>query len=319
MGNEDLKKIDEFAHKGELLDWWYYGGLLDKNDTKISEWTLIVNFVIARGFVDNLLCILVPPDENESPIDLSGWGLKAGCITASEKELNVTCQTNNWVTGGYPEWHLHMERSKDNHNYVIDVTYEAEVDSNYRIYAIDKSKLNHFAVFRQRMTGTLKIDEDEFPISGVSYYEQMSGFIDPKASRGWYWYCIPQTKTGELSMNIALGVSPTDEIFHRFVYFTEDGKNFGEFLNYDFEILEERVFDDIRYPYKFRIHEKNENGEIEAVITRASNPSQDMHNTPFGTVVFITGNAQVVGKMEWKGKKYDIAGRSIGSNFLIVY
>ncbi|HUY00212.1 MAG TPA: hypothetical protein VMV49_11695 [Candidatus Deferrimicrobium sp.] len=314
---EDLNKIDEFAHKGELIDWWYFGGLLDKNDTKVSEWTIITNFVMARGFVDNLVCILIPPDKE--PIDLSGWGLKAGCITAADNKLNVVCQTNNWVTGAYPNWNLHMERTKDGHNYIIDIQFQAEVDSNFRVYAIGKSKLGHFAVFRQRMNGKLTIDKDSFDISGVAYYEHMYGFIDPKSSRGWFWYCIPQTKAGNLSINIALGVSPQNEIFHKFVYFTEDGKNFGEFLNYNFEILEERSFEGVKYPFKFRIHEKNELGALEAVVTRTSNPNQAMHNTPFGKIAFITGNAHVTGTIEWKGKKFDIDSRSIGSNFLIIY
>ena len=246
-------------------------------------------------------------------------GFKAGCIKAASKELNVSCQTNNWLTGGFPEWHLHLERMKDGRNYLIDVIFTAEVDSNLRIYAIDKSRLQHFAVFRQRMKGTISIDGEEFPVSGVSYYEQMSGFIDPKSSKGWYWYCVPLTASGELSINVALGVNPKDEIFHRFVYFTENGEDFGEFLNYSFEVLEEGSFNDIKYPYKFRISEKSESGELEAIIMRTSNPAQDMHQTPFGTVAFITGNAKVTGKIVWHGKEYDITGRSIGSNFLIVY
>lgn len=318
MKEENLTKIDEFAHKNELIDWWYFGGILDRNNTRLSEWTLITNFVMARGFVDNLVCILVPPDENEASIDLSGWGLKAGCIKASNKELNVTCQTNNWVSGAYPEWYLHLERSKDTHKYIIDVKLKAEVDSNFRIYTIEKSKLGHFAVFRQRMNGNITIDDEKLPITGISYYEHMYGFIDPKSSRGWYWYCVPQTNSGELAINIALGVSPTNDIFHRFVYFTEDGKNFGEFLKYDFEILEERSFQHVKYPFRFRISEKNESGELKAIVTRAANPSQDMHKTPFGTVAFITGNAQVAGTIIWNGKTYDITGRSIGSNFLII-
>ena len=73
---DDLKKIDEFAHKGELIDWWYFGGILDKDSGKLSEWTFITNFVMARGFVDNLVCILVPPSEEDLPVDLSGWGLR---------------------------------------------------------------------------------------------------------------------------------------------------------------------------------------------------------------------------------------------------
>jgi hypothetical protein len=316
MGAE-LSKIDEFAHKGELIDWWYFGALFDKTKTKISEWTFISNFVIARGFVDNLVCILIPP--NKDPIDLSGWGLKAGSIKAASNELNVTCQTNNWVTGAYPEWHLHMERTREGHNYGIDLQFKAEVNSNFRIYAIEKSHLGHFAVFRLRVKGTLTIDSEIFNASGVSYYEHMYGFIDPRSSKGWYWYCMPQTKMGNLSMNIALGVSPNDNIFHRFVYFTENGKDFGEFLNYRFEILEYQSFQGIKYPYKFRINERNDTGTIEAVITRTSNPSQGFHVTPFGNVIFITGRAVTNGHIEWKGKKYDITGKSIGSNFLIVY
>ena len=315
--NNELNRIDEFAHKKDLIDWWYFGALLDKTDTKISEWTFISNFVIARGFVDNLVCILIPP--NESPIDLSGWGLKAGSIKAKTKELNVTCQNNNWVTGGYPEWHVHMEQSKDKHAYIIDLKFKAEVDSNWRRYEKDTSYLNHFAVFRQRVSGTLIIDGESFDVSGVAYYEQMSGFIDPKVSRGWYWYCVPQTYAGDISMNIALGMTPEDEIYHQFIYFTEDGKEFVEFLNFKFEVLEEKSFKNVNYPFKFRVSEKNENGEIEAIVTRASNPTQDMHDTPFGTVAFITGIAHVEGKIVWKGKEYNISGRSIGSNFLIVF
>ncbi len=319
MPEDNLKKIAEFADKKELINWWYEGCLFDKSNNRLSEWTFISNFVVARGFVDNMVCILVPPDEKEPAIDLSGWGLKAGCIKTSNKELNVTCQTNNGMTGGYPEWKVHLERSKEEHNYIIDLTFKAEVDSNFRRYEIDKSHLNHFACFRQRANGTITVDGETFPVSGVAYYEMMSGFIDPKASRGWYWYCIPQTNSGELAINLALGVTPTDEIFHRFVYFTENGKDFGEFLNYDFKVLEERMFNDIKYPYRFKISEKNENGAIEAIVTRATNPAQDMHHTPFGTVAFITGNAKVTGTIEWKGKDYDISGRSIGSSFLIIY
>jgi len=314
---EDLSKIDEFAHKNELIDWWYFGALLDKTNTGLSEWTFIANFVMARGFVDNLVCILIPP--NEEPIDLSGWGLKAGCIKAADQELKVTCQKNNWVIGAYPEWHLHMERSKDNHDYSIDMKFNAEVNSNFRIYSIEKSRLGHFAVFRQRMKGKITIDGEVFNVAGRAYYEHMYGFIDPKSSRGWYWYCMPQTKKGNLSMNIALGVSPNDEIFHRFVYFTENGRDFGEFLNYKFEILEERTFGEVKYPYKFYLSERNENGKLKAIITRTSNPSAGIHNTPFGKITFITGNAIINGKLEWKGEKYDIAGKSIGSNFLIMY
>ncbi len=319
MTGDALKKIDEFAHKNELIDWWYEGCLFDKCDHKLSDWTFISNFVVARGFVDNMVCILVPPDETEPAIDLSGWGLKAGCIKTSTKELNVTCQTNNWMTGGYPTWRLHLERSKEGHNYMIDLAFKAEVDSNFRRYEIEKSHLNHFACFRQLATGTIAIDDEILPVSGVAYYEMMSGFIDPKSSRGWYWYCVPQTNSGELAMNIALGVSPNDEIFHRFVYFTENGKHFGEFLHYDFEILEERDFQGIKYPFKFSIHEENEAGAIDTTITRATNPSQGLHHTPFGTVAFITGNAHLTGTIRWHNKEYDITGRSIGSNFLIIY
>lgn len=317
--SDELNKIEEFAHKRELIDWWYFGGIFEKNQTPISEWTFISNFVMARGFVDNLVCILVPPHEEQEPIDLSGWGLKAGCIRASSKELNVTCQTNNWVKGGYPHWHLHLERTKENHNYVIDLQFQAQVASNFRVYAFQKSYLNHFAVFRQRMEGSIKIDDEIYPVTGISYYEQMNGFIDPKSSRGWYWYCVPVTEAKDLSINIALGVSPTNQIFHRFVYFTEDGEHFGQFLNYEFEIMEERSFNDVTYPFKFRITEENEDGKLDAIVTRTSNPSQKMHHTPFGTVAFITGNANISGKITWMGKSYNLLGRSIGSSFLIVY
>ena len=79
------------------------------------------------------------------------------------------------------------------------------------------------------------------------------------------------------------------------------------------------MFNDIKYPYRFKISEKNENGAIEAIVTRTTNPAQDMHHTAFGTIAFITGNANVTGTIKWKGSKYDIASRSIGSNFLIIY
>ena len=73
------------------------------------------------------------------------------------------------------------------------------------------------------------------------------------------------------------------------------------------------------FGHKFRLSETNVDGSIEAILTRASNPAQDMHKTPFGTVAFITGNAHIEGKIEWKGKEFDITGCSIGSSFLIIY
>jgi hypothetical protein len=100
---------------------------------------------------------------------------------------------------------------------------------------------------------------------------------------------------------------------------TEDGKNYNEFVNYSFEIEEERELEGNRYPHRFRLQEEKKEGKLDVRIIRAENPFARVHSTPFAKIAFVSGSARMEGKMTWKGKTYDLAGPSLGSAFLIVY
>lgn len=312
---EDIHRIDEGSHMDEVIEWWYFNAIFDQN-CDLPGWSLIQPFTLARGLMENIHFVLIPPGK---PVhDLSWYELPAGSIETSEKDVNVRFG-KNFIRGKYPRWSTHMEKEWEGKKYALDLEYHSQVDSQFRIYQSGNSRLNHFAVFRYGVEGVVTLAGKKHKVTGVGYHEHMFGLIDPASSRGWIWYCVPRTQKEGLAINLALGVAPDDSIFHKFFYFTEDGKNYNEFVNYSFEIEEERELEGNRYPHRFRLREEKKEGKLDVRIIRAENPFARVHQSPFAKIAFVSGSARMEGRMTWKGKSYDLAGPSLGSAFLIVY
>ncbi|MFX1452561.1 MAG: hypothetical protein ACFFCM_17115 [Promethearchaeota archaeon] len=319
----EITPDDEGEHKNDLLEWHYLNGFIEKTpNNPYSGWKFITNFTKARGFFDNVMFLLFPPGKD--PIDRSKYSMKYRSMKFAKGKLEGRVQ-NDMIKGRYPNYEIYIEKTEENKISSLNVKIFplikpkwAFIEKGGKVIA-DQSKLAQYAFLKTGIEGQLTVDDIPAPIKAVGYYEHVWATINPKAFKGWMWYCSPNASkiTPKLSINIAIGLRPDDSLTTRFVHYTFDEENFYAFDDYDVEILETAVHDNMEYGTKFKVTQKLPNRELNITITRDKHPSTRTHQGGFAVLRFITGGAWLKGHIIHDNKKYEIDGDSIGSSFLL--
>lgn len=200
--------------------------------------------------------------------------------------------------------------------YRIDLDCESAVEGDSNTYRFDNTYLHHFACFKTRTKGTIAVGENSYDTEGIGYYEHFWGFLDLTQSRGWYWYWTPSTIKDDISLNIGLGSYRDKSIPLAFAIFTPDGKRYYTFQNYEYNEIALDDHGGVEFASKFSIEEKNDEGELKAVITRKPSSYRRLNQSPLGAAIFVTGRAELEGYIKWQEKKYDIAAIAFGSAML---
>jgi hypothetical protein len=89
-----------------------------------------------------------------------------------------------------------------------------------------------------------------------------------------------------------------------------DGKSYHMFEDCEFEPLSWiDVEGSVGYANKYRVTKKTPDGELDITITR------DKHAGLLASpeALFVTGFVETTGFLEWKGVRYEVKSRSIGS------
>ena len=177
--------------------------------------------------------------------------------------------------------------------------------------------MSQYGFLKTEIKGDLTVNGEIAHIKAIGYYEHVWATIDPKAFKGWMWYCAPVTASG-ISINIAIGLKPDDSLTTRFVHYTLDGDKFYNFDTYDVEVLETAVYEDKEYGTKIHIWQKTDDGrEMDIIINRDEHPSLRTQHGGLTNLKFITGGAKIEGYIIHNKKKYSVDGDSIGSSFLL--
>ena len=311
----NINRVDEGAQPDYPIDWWYYNDILSSPGNPVDGWAFIVIYTIfPRNVSESVTALLVRPDAN--PINLSQTGLSPGDIKTSVEGCDVSCG-KNWYRGAYPNWKTHFEGKDDKQSYQIDLEATADVSSLFLRVDFDPSFWNQFVVYHHLSKGTLTVGNKTYPVTGYGYNEHVYGVFDFKASRGWHWFCVPETEKDQLVANMRFKINSKYEFPDRNFTFTVDGKNFGYFEDVKFKMLEEKEYKGQKYPSKFHMEEKRNEGELSAIITREPYALMRFEDSPVATALFVTGYARLEGKVSWEGKEYDLAGRSIGSTAIL--
>lgn len=305
-------RIDEGAQLDHPVEWWYVNAILSSPGTPADGWGFInIYDIFPRGRRENFQAILVRPAGE--PLDLSAHGITPGSIKTSEAGVNVSWG-KSWYRGNYPQWEMYFERELDGLIYRLHLELKADVAPLFLNIPIDPSFLRHFVVLRHRAEGTITIGQDIFSVTAVGYLEHVYGVFNPLSSRGWYWYCVPATERDNLAINMGIMLDQDINPSFRAFYFTPDGSRYYGFDNFTFEVLEEDTFQEVAYPKKFRLTEKNSNGELAAIITRSPYAKKRLNvASRMANLLFVTGYAGLEGSLIWGGKQYDLCGKSIGS------
>ncbi len=306
-------RVEEGAHRDEPVEWWYVNSILSAPDTPFDGWVFVTIFTSFRNAAETVHGLLVPPEGE--PVDLSGYRLSPGSITNSTEGVDVRWR-NNFIKGHYPAWKVHFEGTYNDQSYQIDLDCESAVDGDSNTYRFENSYLHHFACLKTGTKGTITAGGNSYDTSGIGYYEHFWGFLDFSQARGWYWYWTPSTEKDSVAINVGLGVFRDGSIPLAFVIFTPDGKQYLNFENYQYKEIAHDEHGGVAFASKFSIEEKNDDGELKAVITRKPSSYRSLNKTPLGSAIFVTGLAELEGHIKWHGKEYDVAARAFGSAML---
>lgn len=310
-----IGRIDEVAHPDEPVEWWYFNSVLSVPGSPIDGWAFVTIFTIFRNIADNVHGLLIPPDGD--PVDMSGYELTPGAISFNEKIMDVSWSGNS-CHGKYPSYTVHFDGADKStgKNYAVDLEIKCDISPGFFTYSFGNSKLNHFVVFRTKAAGKVTLNGILYDVNGIGYFEHFFGFLDLTASRGWYWYGSSGTIKHNMAVNIGMGVMRDNSMPCRFIQFSPEGKDIYSFENFDFQPMEEKDFDGVKYVSKFLIKEKNSSGEMECIISRNPSAYKRMNQSTFGPAIFVTGFASQEGYIKWKNKEYDLKSNCIGSAML---
>ncbi|MHA1299987.1 MAG: hypothetical protein ACTSO9_11255 [Candidatus Helarchaeota archaeon] len=326
---EILTEEDEGFHK-DLIEWYYLGGIFDENSGKFSNWLFITTYLIARGSREFNSMWLFPPEDKEQVYDIGYMNLKPRSVKGSRKRVDVGYK-NNFIQGYYPNYHFYFESLEPKH--ILNIKFEADTEPRWItkkneqdkkvIRGIKNSYLHHYFIPRVLLEGTITVKNKSYNVQGDGYWEHSRGFIDPLEIRGWIWIGIPRAegKGKGLCINIASTFNLDGTPQNQVLYFTENGKDYGNIYKYDFKIIEtEKFVEDISYWTKIQLIGKEGNDKIELTFVRSPNTYKIDAAREGSTMKgrFITGPCKCTGTLEWEDRKYKIRSIAIGSSMFLV-
>lgn len=316
--------VGEVAVPGHPVQWWYVNALLDAPGTPLDGLALVGVFSLFDGVVEEGRHLLLSPDGGVFA-DFGTGPLRPGTIRANAHRLEVR-NGANYLTGTYPSYQLHLEGEATNGTYVVAaLSYAAQIAPEREGYV--DAQLKHFVVYRAEASGTISLGDREYPVRGIGYVEHLYGSLgwlepylgDPRPPvfiDGWNWYWSPAA--GPDGLALQAGGTITEGRPLPFVSVSADSKTFTHFTTGRFDVLETRNVEGVRYAHKFRIIDRTDDGAVELTYTRRDAAQRAVKRAPGGNkVVFVTGFAEIEGKVTLDGITHDVSGPAFGSVFTV--
>jgi predicted secreted hydrolase len=279
----DVSPDDEGVHYDKIRitrEWWYYSAVFNDKDSELKNWTVVISFNhMARG---DLLGTLKPDvlvvslysndgDQYGGMINKKRYLgiLNSGTLVASSPGVNVEFE-KSWTEGEYPNWHVHAEDLDidSSHEIVVDLDYRANSlpiwTIGSRAFDQSKSSIANYLFTGCNVSGTIKIDNQEFQVKGIGHHEHSwsPNAITKKSINGWDWfhmlldngwivymtnyYPTPQAVTSKLANSNPFGTVLVS---------TDNGESFTELKNLEFKITrtDNQIFPFVKMPIDFDV------------------------------------------------------------------
>lgn len=314
--------VGEVSVPGHPVQWWYVNALLDAPGTPLEGLALVGVFSLFEGVVEEGRHLLVSPDGGVFA-DFGTGPLRPGTIQSSTHRLEVR-NGANYLTGTFPSYELHLEGEATNGSFIAaTLSYSAQIAPEREGYV--DAQLKHFVVYRAEAAGSIALGDREYPVRGVGYVEHLYGTLGwlepflgdpdpPVFIDGWNWYWSPAA--GPNGLAIQAGGTITEGQPMPFVSVSADSDTFTHFTSWRFDVLEARTVEGVRYAHKFRITDRTDDGAVELIYTRRDAAQRAIKRAPGGNkVVFLTGFAEIEGKVTLGGVTHDVSGPAFGSVF----
>ncbi|WP_280260190.1 hypothetical protein [Nocardia abscessus] len=321
----DASTVGEAAGtRAHPVEWWYANALLKAPGTPLDGLALVGVFSLFKGVIEEGRHLLISPHAGTFA-DFGTGPLKSGTIRSSSTALDVR-NGANYLRGAYPEYELHLEGQATNGAHIeVTLSYTADIAPEREGY-ID-SQLNHYVVYRSKISGTVAVGADRYPVGGFGYFEHLYGTLGwlepylgepdpPIFVNGWNWYWSPSA--GPDGVAVQAGGIITEGEPLPFVSVSADSRTFTHFTTGRFEVLEERMVEGVAYAHSFRLTDRNDAGSVDLVFTRRDAAQRAVKQAPGGNkVVFVTGFAGLTGSVRLGEQEYDVTGRALGSVFTV--
>jgi predicted secreted hydrolase len=279
----EVSPDDEGLHFDNIQvcrEWWYYSAVFSGEDSELRNWSVIISFNhMARGDLigtnkpDLLVFSLHSPNgetyggmiNKERYLGI----LNTGTLIASSPGINLQYD-NSWAEGEYPNWHVHSEDEDidTEHDVIIDLDFIANSlplwTIGNRAFDESKSSIANYIFTGLMVNGTVKIDGDEFNVSGKGHHEHSwtPHSITKGIINGWDWFYIVLNNGWEIYES---NFYPTSQFlsdktsrinpFGSMIITTDNGETITELKNVDLKITrrDQKIFPFVRMPTAFSI------------------------------------------------------------------
>ena len=321
----DVGVVGEAASTQEHpVEWWYANTLLKAPGTPLDGLALVVAFSLFKGVIEEGRHLLISPHAGIFA-DFGTGPLRTGTISSSSNTLDVR-NGANYLRGAYPDYELHLEGQATNGARIeVGLSYSADIAPEREGYV--DSQLKHYVVYRCKVSGTVMIGDDEYPVQGLGYFEHLFGTLGwlepylgepdpPIFVNGWNWYWSPDA--GPDGIVVQAGGTITEGEPVPFVSVSADSKTFTHFTTGRFEVLEKRTVEGVPYAHRFRLTDSTADGSVDLTFTRRDAAQRAVKQAPGGNkVVFVTGFAELEGSVTLGDRRYNVTGRALGSVFTV--
>jgi len=324
-----IEVLDETAmHFGasdlsDPAEWWYCNAILDVPGTPIDRCTILGCFIRNEGAEEQGRYILVSP--TDGAIAEFGSRFPAGTLTADPERFDVR-MGDSYMRGEFPEWEMSVSGIDAARGRTVSADLQWTADIPCERMAHIHGRLKHQVCFRSQARGTVTLDGEQYDITGVGFYEHISGSFgwdrkpepgEPTPVNHWNWYWAPSVGPDQVAVELwSFFCENPDDTPFPYVSINTDGTEFAHFNTGSREVLEEREIHGGPYPHKVRFTDKNEHGELDLTITRRPADSRSEPRTGKRTRMYLqTGAAQFEGRCLWNGVEYALGGDGFGSNY----
>lgn len=279
----DVSPDDEGVHYDKIRtsrEWWYFSAVFNDEDSDLKKWSVAISFNhMAQGDLigtlkPDLLVVVLNGENGDTYGGMINKKrylgiLNSGTLIASSPGVNVEFE-NSWAEGEYPNWHVHAE-DKDidnNHDIIIDLDYKTRSLPIWTIgtRAFDKSKssISNYLFMGCEVSGTVKIDGEEFVVKGEGNHEHAWSpkTVTKGLINGWDWFHITldngwniyESNYYPTPQYITTKSSKTNP-FSTILITTDNSETLTELKNVDLKITREdnKIFPFVRMPADFSI------------------------------------------------------------------